>query len=239
MRASKNLRIQRLQERTILGPHERLLRALVILNRTADQLQLPDQTRDHAAFIVKRILPNYRRGLWVGHLVTAALTLAVRQHRLPVLEADILKFIPLRKYHKTRLNRIKWQVVKSLDIKWPCSQPQWFVPRIISCIRSNSKACEKLSQEDLEYDYFHWLERTAVLILGRVELTNRRGANPAAIAASLVYSIDFKSLHITTQAMVGEAIGFSENSIRDHHRYIWRDRIEAIIKDIGGEMTGE
>lgn len=239
LKTSKTLRIRRLQEQTIMNTHYRLLKGLLLLNRAATHLQLPDQTRDHAAFIIRKVIANSDRRHFTDRIVIVAIILAVRQHQLPIRENDVLRFIPYRNKSKTELNQIKWHVANCLNIRWPSSRPEWFIPQIISHIRKNERVIGRLKQNEIDYDYFMRLEHIARAILNQIDSNQYGGRFPNALAASLVYAIDKELLHVTSQNAVSEAFGLKEYTVRGRYHEVWKGRIAGLIEEIGGEQINE
>lgn len=227
-RTSKILRLKRVHHQTTMQIEKRLSRGLIWINKVAERLQLPTQTRDRAAYLLRKTLPHYSIYRIQNPLVVCVLVLAIREHRLPLKEDDVLEIIPLLAKNKNQLNRAKFFVMEHMGISWPTHRPECFIPIVISALRKNPKVLERLELRNGTPDYFNRLERLSTRLLQSMNSIDYGGRYPNNLAASAVYSIDRLILNITTQKTCGEAVGVAEYSVRDHYQNLWKRRLTQI-----------
>ncbi len=230
-RASKILRMKRIQQWAMMRNEQRLQRGLLHLNNASVQLQLPRDTRDRAAYLFRKTLPHYSRGNY-KILVVCILVLVVRLHQLPIREKEIVAVvpIPIRITKRQTITRTKFFVMKILDIKWPSLQPECFIPRLISGLRKNTCVLERLERRKGTLNYFNKLERLSTRLLRSMTYLDYGGRDPVGLAASLIYTIDSMLLHVTTQKTVGKSIGVPEQTVRGHSNKLWEKKKHLINK---------
>jgi transcription initiation factor TFIIIB Brf1 subunit/transcription initiation factor TFIIB len=230
-KTSKILRLKRTHYQTVMRVEQRLIQGLILINKTAEQLQLPEQTRDRAAYLLRKTLPHYDIYRSQNTLLVCVLVLAVREHRLPFKESDFLEIISIHSRHKHQLNRTKFFLMKHLGIRWPSHRPECFIPKIISAIQKNPRVLERLERRKGTQDYFNRLERLTTKLLQSMTSIDYGGRFPDILAASAVYTIDSQLLRVITQRDAGETVGVVDFSIRDHYNGLWKHR-QAQIEEL-------
>ena len=230
LRTSKVLRLKRVHHRTLMRIEERLLRGLERINKATVHLQIPTQTRDRAAYLLRKTLPHYTVFMSQVPLVVCVLVMAIREHQLPITEDDVLEIVPTQSRHKNQLNRTKFFLMETLGIKWPSHRPECFIPQVISAIQKNPTVLRRLKRKKGALDYFNRLERLATRLLQSMTSMDYGGRFPDVLAASAVYTIDRLLLHVITQTDAGETIGAVDYSIRSHHNELWKFKSDEIKK---------
>ena len=229
---SKVLRLRRAHNQTMMRIEQRMIQGFKLINKTAVHLHLPEQTRDRAAYLLRKTLPHYPTKSQ-HPLVVCVLVLAIREHQLPLTEDDVLEIILTRLRHKGQLNRAKFFIMEQLGIKWPILRPELFIPKVISAIRKNPKVLRCLKRRNGTPDYFNRLERLSINLLQSMTSNDYGARSPEILAASAVYTIDRLLLHVVSQEDAGETVGVVDHSIRAHHNGFWKhksDQIEELLE---------
>jgi len=229
-KTSKAVRLKRVHDRMMMRIEERLLRGLKWINMLAAQLNLSVLTRDRAAYLHRTMLPHYNIHKDQKPLVICVLTLAIREHQIPIKESQVLEIIPLLSKNKSILNRTKFFIMEYLGISWPSHRPECFIPQIISTLRKDPNVLRYLERRNGTPEYFSRLERITTKLLQPMTSLDYGSRAPDILAASAIYAVDSFLLKVLTQRSISKASGAVEFAIRIHHSQLWKSKAHLVKK---------
>lgn len=212
-KTAQMLKLRYLNKKIRVNRHERkIVEALTNLNHICALLEIPEQVKETAAIILKKIFYSIQpKRDDIKTLAVVSLVIASRKHRLPLRAKQLLQEFNIDEdkywkllsevYMKTEVNGFK-----------SYSDPRIFVPSIISNL--------KLSQK------VHMLASKIIEMLKSHGLTE--GKDPAGIAAATVYISSIVLDEKKTQKEVAKAANVTEVTIRNRYRDIM-DKIVITI----------
>jgi transcription initiation factor TFIIB len=201
----KNRKLALLQKRIRVGREERkIVEALTHLNHMCSYLNIPDQVRETAAIILRKVFASLQPKMnKLQILAAASIVLAARKHEIPIRIRELItKFnIDEEEY---------WKLVSEIHFKTDLNEfkayvdPRKFLPQIISNLG--------LSQQ------VYMFAAKLIDVLKRSGLTE--GKDPAGIAAASVYIASIVLDEKKTQKQVAQAANVTEVTIRNRYRDI-------------------
>jgi transcription initiation factor TFIIIB Brf1 subunit/transcription initiation factor TFIIB len=222
---SKFLRIKKYNRIVYAKNERRLQRALAYVNKAASLLNVTQQTVDRAAYLVRQVLPHFPRGS-TKQVIIVLLTLAIREHHMPVTESQVISVVQSKQRRKY-LNNTKLQIMAMLGIKWPKSKPEWFVPAITSSLANSTQVRAKLNKHGINpVTYFHVLDCDAHKVLANMDSCDYGGRAPNVIAAGILYALDRVRSKVLTTKGIAKVTGVAEYSIRAHYRVLWKSKLQ-------------
>jgi transcription initiation factor TFIIIB Brf1 subunit/transcription initiation factor TFIIB len=216
---------------------ERILRALKKIDHVCGVLLIPNIVRDRACTIMRQALPAWDSNGTSNILLLAfgSLVVAVKLHRIPILDSEVMDVWSPHWREKpssnlingTSTNRVKFFLKNTVGISFYSIKPIDFLPRVISSFRQSEAIQERLENKSIDPDEYFWkLECIARKVLNDL-VPNAR--SPLALAASCCYAFDparpaINKQGVLTQRAIGEALGYPdlEHTIRGHHVEFWR-----------------
>jgi len=215
---SKMLRLRRHDTRSKLEGHARnLSEAMNILNRLADELNIPANIMRRAAGIYQLSLrKDLIRGRTIAGFVAASLYAACREEKVP----RSLREISLASSEDMKdISRVYRLLIRKLDLKMPVDHPMKFVPRIA---------------EELEID--RETDRLSIELLRKAkEERVLMGKDPRGMAAAALYLACKINDVKTTQKDITYAAGTTEvtlrNRLRDLKKISYLDQINEAMSD--------
>ncbi len=192
--ADTKRRFQRMQTwdtRTKLHtPQQRnLIRAMDLLSRLADKLQLSEIIKENAAYIYRKALENKLiKGRSINGMVSASVYAACRNNRVPRTLKDIMKASNVSKNEIARSYRI---LLSNLEMKMPVMDPARRLSRIANKVRLKEKT-----------------QRIALEIIDKAKLKGIvSGKNPMGLAAAALYTASVLEGEKITQDELANAAG--------------------------------
>ncbi len=203
--ALKMKKLALLQRKLRVDRSERkLVEALTYLNNICNILGLPDNVRETAAIILKKlfsVLQPRQNKLMV--LAIASVILASRKHGIPIRAREITEKFGISEDEYWKLMSEIYMKTDLGDVK-AYVDPRRFLPRIIYNLR--------LSQD------VYLLSSKIIDMLKKNGLTE--GKDPAGIAAAVVYISSIIMDEKKTQREVAQAANVTEVTIRNRYRDI-------------------
>lgn len=201
----KNRKLALLQRRIRVNRSERkIVEALTHLNQICAYLNIPDQVKETAAIILKKIFASLQpKANKLQLLAAASIVIAARKHEIPVRIREIIARFNIDEEEY-------WRLVSEIHFKTDLNEfkayidPRKFLPQIVSNLG--------LSQQ------VYMLSAKLIDVLKRNGLTE--GKDPAGIAAAAVYIASIILDEKKTQKQVAHAANVTEVTIRNRYRDI-------------------
>ncbi len=201
----KNRKLALLQRKIRVNRGERkIVEALTYLNQICSHFNLPDQVKETAAMILKRIFstlhPKVNR---LQVLAAVSIVLAARKHGVPIRIREVVARFNIDEEEY-------WKLISEINFKVDLSEfkayidPRKFLPQIISNLGLSQQA--------------YMLAAKLIDVLKRNGLTE--GKDPAGIAAASVYIASIILDEKRTQKQVAQAANVTEVTIRNRYRDI-------------------
>jgi len=192
------------------GRRRNLSRAITILNRLVDELNLPKRVSDRAVRIYQICIDlDLIRGRTIAGFVAASVYAACREAKVP----RSLQEISERSIEDYKdVSRTYRLLVRKLDLHLPIDSPMKFIPRIASEL-SIDRSTDRLSAEILSKAKD---ERMLV------------GKNPRGVVAAALYLACKMKENKTTQKEIAYAAGTTEVTLRNRLRDL--EQIENLDK---------
>ncbi len=214
MRA-RMIRIARMQRKLRVKPSDRkLVGILADVNNYTARLGLPDDVRETACSIMKRVVKVANiKGRMVYGYMAAAIYIACKLHRIPKTLNEIACMLGVsRREAWYAFRKIRSTVLSST--KMPVAKPVDYVPRIASELKLPASVQTKAA-EILRY----------LMKLGVAE-----GKGPIGLAAAAVYVASVVLDAKRTQKEVAEKAGITEVTVRNRYKDIVdRVTIEVLL----------
>jgi len=202
--ADTKRRFQRMQTwdtRTKLHtPQQRnLIRAMNLLSRLADKLQLSETIKEDAAYIYRKALESKLiKGRSINGMVSASVYAACRNNRVPRTLKDIMKASNVSKSEIARSYRI---LLSNLGMKMPVMDPSRRISRIANKVRLKEKT-----------------QRIALEIIDKAKLKGIvSGKNPMGLAAAALYAASVLEGEKITQDELANAAGITSVTLRKRY----------------------
>jgi len=201
----KNRKLALLQRKIRVNRAERkIVEALTHLNQICAYLSIPDQVKETAAIILRKVFailqPKVNR---LQKLAAASIVLAARKHGIPIRIREVIARFNIDEEEY-------WKLISEIHFKVDLSEfkayidPRKFIPQIVSNLG--------LSQQ------VYMLSAKLIDVLKRNGLTE--GKDPAGIAAAAVYIASIILDEKKTQRQVAQAANVTEVTIRNRYRDI-------------------
>ena len=198
----KALKLKRMQKSMKMNrKDEKLVDALILMNRIAAQLELPEEVKETAGKILHKVIKGstIRQRMILAYVIAAILT-AAKMHGIPRRAKEILPMfgVPEEDYWKA-LAKIQFTLgsVQPLD-------PRAFLQRIITNLGLSQKV--------------YTLASRIIDVMKRRGYTE--GKDPAGIAAAAVYVASIIVNEKKTQKDIAKAARVTEVTIRNRYRDI-------------------
>jgi transcription initiation factor TFIIIB Brf1 subunit/transcription initiation factor TFIIB len=214
-----------------------IFKALQKINHVCGVLLVPNIVRNRACTIMRQALPAWD-GIRTNNILILALgslAVAVKLHRIPILDSEIMdvwrpdwRDKPLsNKVTGTNMNRAKFFLKNTVGISFSPLKAIHFIPRVISSFRKSGEILARLENKSIDPDeYFKKLEYITRKVLYDLESNSR---SPLTLAASCCYTFDparpqLKKIGVLTHRTIAEALENPglEHVIRDHHIEFWK-----------------
>ena len=190
------------------GRQRNLSKALTILNRLVDELNLPKRLSDRAARIYRNCLDlDLIRGRTIAGFVAASVYAACREAKVPRSLSEISEISIEDNKDVSRIYRL---LVRKLDLHLPIDGPMKFIPRIASELNID-RSTDRLSAEILRK------ARDEKMLVGK---------NPRGMVAAALYLACKMNDNKTTQKEIAYAAGTTEVTLRNRLRDL--EQIEDI-----------
>jgi transcription initiation factor TFIIB len=194
-------RMQTWDTRTKLStPQQRnLIRAMSLLSRLADKLQLSEIIKEDAAYIYRKALENKLiKGRSINGMLSASVYAACRNSRVPRTLKDIMKASNVSKSEIARSYRI---LLSNLEMKMPVMDPSRRISRIANKVQLKEKT-----------------QRIALEIIDKAKLKGIvSGKNPMGLAAAALYAASVLEGEKITQDELAGAAGITSVTLRKRY----------------------
>lgn len=177
-----------------------LVQAMSELNKLAEKNAIPNNVKNEAAIIYRKVLDkDLVRGRSISAIIAASLYAACRQYRVQRTLTNISKFSSISKKEIARCYRL---ILKELDMKMPIPDPSNKIPAIASAIGASSQA----------------QELARAILTGAKEMGITAGKDPTGIAAAALYISCSKLGEHKTQRVIAKAANVTEVTIRNRYK---------------------
>ncbi len=198
----KMFRLKKLQHRTkVYSSIDRnLSQAMIELDRLTDKLNIPNQIKERAAIIYRKILDlDLVRGRSIMAIVSATLYIACRAAEIPRTLKEVASASGLKKKDIGRCYRL---LLKELDFKMPIDDPT----KEISKIASKAKISASFERDALK------------IILEAKKRGIIAGKEPVGLAAAALYITCQSNKKNITQRELATAANVTEVTVRNRYK---------------------
>lgn len=207
------------------------INALNVLNRVCSLLRVPRSVYERSCYIYVKAF-KHSRGVGSSYLIAAAsLIIAARELEYPLTLSEVSdSFTKIGHRVIVRsLSKAISMILERLKLKYRVPNPQSYIPKIISRLRSNYRVKRLLDDYEIDHrEYFLLLERESYRILCFMDDKLKLGKNPYLLAVSTVYVSDkiiTKKLGLRpmlSQKLLSIYLGSTEYTIRHHSKVIMK-----------------
>jgi transcription initiation factor TFIIB len=178
------------------GSDRNLNQAMAELSKLCDNIHIPKQVKEQAAFIYRKALDKgLVRGRCISEIVAASLYAACRE---TVTLRTLREFACVSTIDKKDLSRCYRLLLRELTIQVPIPRAQYRVPKIAAKVNIGEKT-----------------QQTAITLLQKAEKRHATaGKDPMGLAAGALYMACVMNEERRTQKEIAYAAGVTEVTIR-------------------------
>ena len=208
-------RLQRWNHRARVSPStdQNLSRAMNELTRIADNLHIPIDVMESAAFIYRKALKaDLIRGRSINGIVAGALHVACRLNQTP---RSLKEFVETNTQSHKEISRCSRLIQQELDIRLPIDDPETYIPKIASKVGLNA------TTQRLAIALIHTAKKIKVVV----------GKAPRGIAAAALYIASRMNHDKITQKKLANAAEVTEVTVRNRYKSLLKDlELKAYLK---------